>query len=431
MRNQNLSSITLTDDQNDALLEIKKKLFGGTGIATLKGFAGTGKTTLLQKIIDEVEDDLNEIYLLAPTHKAAEVLGRRTNRGVQTVHSAFGLRPEWDGEGGYKFVQTDDEPISFLYKSLLAIDEASMVDDNLYNHIITAKNQYNLKVLFCGDPAQLPPVNHDTSPALKHDGFTLKEIVRQEKGNPILETSNEVRKEGFHYSFKQNISSKGDGVYVEEDVEDFFENALDDFDTANYRDTGDFNRVLAYRNDTVNKYNEAFRSALYKWSNVEYLKGEWLVCMEPWTPINSSKDYEPIIQNSEEVVVKKRDIVNEDGWMVWELIVGSYPNSKDERRIKVLHSSEQGRFERKLQALKSEALEKEYLWPEYYELKEKFAKVDYCFAMTTHKAQGSTFNCVYVDLRDLRTCYKTEERDSLVYVASTRPSHRLTVLNSK
>ena len=428
MRSKKFKSIELTDDQKQAIEEIKMNLFGGDGIATLKGFAGAGKTTVIQKIIDEIESDLNEIYLLAPTHKAAEVLGRRTKKSVTTVHSAFGLRPEWDGEGGYKFVKTCDEPTNFIYKSLLAIDEASMIDDRLYNYIINAKNQYNLKVLFCGDPAQLPPVNHEMSPALKHDGFTLNEIVRQEEGNPILATSQEVRKNGLRHKFKEKVTSDGNGVYVLNDVGEFFESALDDFDTPRYRDTGDFNRVLVYRNDTVDEYNQTFRSALYNDANIEYLEGEWLVCREPWTPISSGKEYEPIIQNSEEIVIKDRDIIIQDGWIAWELIVGSYPGSKDERRIKILHESEQNRYERKLEKLKEKALEDEYRWPEYYDLKEKFANVDYNYAQTTHTAQGSTFNRVYVDTRDLKACYRKEERNSLAYVACSRPSHRLNIL---
>lgn len=430
MRNQVKSGIQLTEDQKEAVSSIKDELFNGSGIATLKGFAGTGKTTLLKFIVDEVEDLINEIYLMAPTHKASEVLERRVNREVQTVHSAFGLRPVWDGDGGYDFKKTGEDPIDFIYKSLIAVDEASMVDEKLYDNLLSVKKQYNLKILFVGDPAQLPPVNHENSPSFSHDGYMLTDIIRQADENPILEASMGVREHGSNWDFKPQTSSSGEGVYILDGIEDFFHKSIKNFNSQKYRDTGDYARVLAYKNETVNKYNNLFRDELYSESNQQFVEGEWLIAMEPWTPINSKQDYNPIIQNSEEVVVENRDIVKVDGWFAWELIISSSPSSRDKRRIKVLHEAEKKRYNRKLKKLKEKAKEKSYIWSEYYDLKEKFAKVDYNFALTTHKAQGSTFNRVFMDLCDLKSCYDYDERDSLIYVATTRPSSRLYVLKS-
>lgn len=426
MRNQVKRGIVLTDDQSKALQNIKRELLGD-GIATLKGYAGTGKTTLLQEIVSEMEPDVNEIYLMAPTHKAAEVLRRKTHREVSTVHSAFGLRPQWDGDGGYKFVKTNEEPIKFVYRSLVAVDEASMIDDYLYDLLIQAKKQYGLKILFVGDPAQLPPVNNKPSPALDHDGYMLTEIVRQEKDNPILQASMHVRDE-MNPQFEHKVNSAGEGILVEDGIADFIESAIESFQSDEYKKTGDFARVLAYRNDTVDRYNDIIRSAIYGDKVPQFVEGEWLVAMEPWTPVSSGKANGFVIQNSEEVIVQDRDIVRIDGWFAWQLKVASDPPSAEKRKIHVLHKREQERFEKKLKSLKRQAKKAKHIWPEFYQLKEKFATVNYSFAMTTHKAQGSTFEHVYMDLEDLLSCRKNEERRSLVYVATTRPSKKLHVL---
>jgi len=423
-----MNGIDLTNDQKEAKNEIYNELFNGSGVATLKGFAGAGKTTLLQYIIDSVEPDVNHIHLLAPTHKAAEVLRSKTQRSVHTIHSAFGLRPVPDGEGGYDFVNTGEgQGINFFFNSFLGIDEASMIPSRLYELIMEEKKSKSLKVLFCGDPAQLPPVNDNPSPSLDHNGYMLEEIVRQEKDNPIIETSMKVRNGVFDFEDKVNPQT-GEGIFTIDSRSELLEKSLEYFTESDYDENSNYARVLAYKNATVNRYNQVIRSFKYGSNVPQFVEGEWIIANEPWTPLGTDS-YNPIIQNNEEVVINDRNIIRIDGWFVWELFVSSSPNSEDQRRVLVLHESEKKRYEKELNKLKEEAKNEEYRWTEYYDLKEKFLDVDYTFSQTVHKAQGSTFNNVFIDFNELLTCRDIKERNSLIYVAVTRPSKKMFILN--
>ena len=183
-------------------------------------------------------------------------------------------------------------------------------------------------------------------------------------------------------------------------------------------------RVLAYRNIVVDSYNNIIRNHLYGKELPRFVVGEWLMAKETWS-VNKM----PILMNSEEVRVTKAEetsILTRDGsWQTWKLRVENEKSIKD---IIVLHETEFNRYEKTVRALKKQALEGDkYCWAKYYALIEGFAKVDYAYAMTVHKSQGSTFKEVFVDHRDLCLC-KLKERQKLIYVAVTRPSERLSLL---
>jgi len=110
-------------------------------------------------------------------------------------------------------------------------------------------------------------------------------------------------------------------------------------------------------------------------------------------------------------------------WKVWKLKVRS-PHAAFTRTLLVLHEDERERFENDLERTRMEAKENGARWTAFYELRERFARVDYAYATTVHKAQGSTFDTVFVDHRDLQAC-RGPERQALLYVAVTRPSRRL------
>jgi len=424
MRN-NPERISLTDEQLNAEDAVTDIILDG-GVASLTGYAGTGKTHLLRHIVDKYGPEFNDTYMMAPTHKAAEVLGRRTGYEVQTIHSAFGMRPKPDGKGGYKFVPTGDGPKKFVWGSLLAIDEGSMIPNKLYTMIMESADAHNLSVVISGDLAQLPPVNEDPSPALDHDGYKLEEIVRQEKGNPIIETSMMVR-EDENYDFETRVNDDK-GVFVVDDRMDLVERAFQSFDTDIYAKRGDHARVLAYRNDVVETYNDVFRSMLYGDTDEQYVNGEWLVATEPWFGTND--EYRsPIIQNSEEFIVEGKIPSSLYGFDTWELEISSGPDSDDYRHIEVLNRDEMGRYQRKLDELAEAAKDDGRKWRDYYNYKESFAHVDYSYAMTTHRAQGSTFTETFVDMEDVHTCPNPHEIQRLKYVAVTRASDKLTIFD--
>lgn len=395
-------------------------------VATLSGYAGVGKTVLLRHLVRELGPEFSETVLMAPTHKAAEVLGRKTNMEVSTVHSVLGLRPEKDGEGGYNFVQNYEGMRNFTWNSLLAVDEASMIPQELYDILMDVQQQFNLSIIFCGDPAQLPPVNENPSPALEHDGYKLEKIVRQEKDNPIIQTSMDVREsdEPKHFRFETKLNGE-QGVEVVDDREELIMKAYEAFDTEEYRKQGDHARILAYRNDVVETYNSICRDLLYGDSGEQFIEGEWLVATDPWYGSQGQREA-PVIQNSEEFVVKGKEPSNLYEFDTWVLEIAPDPESDMIRHIEVLNRDEIGRYEARLEELAEQA-KSNGNWDKYYDYKEHFAHVDYSYAMTTHKAQGSTFTRTFVDVDDINTCPTYSEIARLKYVAVTRASERLVV----
>lgn len=429
MRNQPARH-TLTSEQQAAFDEIKKIIDTGKPVAaTLSGYAGAGKTVTLRHLVRRLGPTFSQTVLMAPTHKAAEVLGRKTDMVVSTVHSVLGLRPVPDKKGGYNFIQSNEGMKSFAHNSLLAVDEASMVPQELYDKLMEVQQQFNLSIIFCGDPAQLPPVNENPSPALEHDGYKLETIVRQEKDNPIIQTSMEVREseDAKSYDFTTNINGEK-GVEVVSNKKDFVYRALQSFDTDEYRKQGDHARILAYRNEEVEKYNKLCRSMLYGDTGEQFIEGEWLVATDPWYGSKGKKD-RPVVQNSEEFVVEGKEASRLYEFDTWNLEISPSPKSSEIRHIEVLNRNELDRYETRMNEL-AEKAKKTDDWGKYYAYKEHFAHVDYSYSTTVHRSQGSTFEKTFVDIEDINACPNPSEIQRLKYVAVTRASKRLVVFDS-
>ena len=167
-------------------------------VFVLCGYAGTGKTFLVDYVVRSLGLIPGEsVAFVAPTGKAASVL-IQNGSPASTVHSLIYTREE-DIE-----VNEDGEVISerflrFVLKEklpsdlrLIVVDETSMVSDDILKDLLS----FGIKCLFCGDPAQLPPVG-GTNNLLTMPAITLTQIVRQAEGNPIVQMAQTVRQGGF------------------------------------------------------------------------------------------------------------------------------------------------------------------------------------------------------------------------------------------
>ncbi len=413
----------LTEHQQAAFDAVYERLAAGERFTSLRGYAGTGKTFLVGRLIERLAAEDCAVTACAPTHKAAQVLRTQMSAHAvpaQTLHAFLGLRLVPDQDGGYTLAPEGD--LSAYPAGVVVVDEASMVGAAEWAHIQQAPR--HLQWLFVGDPAQLPPVNEPASPAFDVPGPLLKEIHRQGEGNPILQLAERVRrrKAGALRSRFEN----GEGVAVTDNAEGFEESALRVFQSKAFEKDATAARVLAYRNKTVRRYNRSIRAALYGEDAPRFEKGEWLVARETW-----AQNGIPYIKNSEEVRVQSAYVEQYEAedlstWKVWRLRVRGVYDAWA-RVIYVLHEDEQARFDEELARRRQAALDEPSAWKKYYDLKERFAQVDYAYASTVHKAQGSTFDTVFVDHRDLRVC-RGPERSALLYVAVTRPARRLALL---
>lgn len=229
--------ITLTESQQRVLDKLKAFMASNNRVFILKGYAGTGKTTLMRFFIRHLTETNRSFVLLAPTGRAAKVLSdvalddRFEGQGVRQGKTIHGLIYSYKGfnrevseeefsNGNAKGQlslcfepvksQFDDESESRLY----IVDEASMISDEavknatqavfgsgkLLSELLDFDSRPTSKFLFVGDPCQLPPVGSDVSPALDEFYFvpqaqsaTLTEIMRQTDGNDLIRVSKQIR----------------------------------------------------------------------------------------------------------------------------------------------------------------------------------------------------------------------------------------------
>ena len=185
----------LTPDQEEAAALIKEWFFHlDNQIFVLCGYAGTGKTFLVDYVVRDLGLKAGEsAAFVAPTGKAASVL-IRAGTPAGTVHSLIYTREE-DIEVDENGEVISERFLRFVRKEkidskirLIVVDETSMVSDEVLRDLLS----FGVKCLFCGDPAQLPPVG-GTNTLLCLPCVTLTQIVRQEESNPIVRLAERAR----------------------------------------------------------------------------------------------------------------------------------------------------------------------------------------------------------------------------------------------
>jgi exodeoxyribonuclease-5 len=196
--------IILNDDQKEAEKRISEWFFKSTRqVFVLTGYAGTGKTSLLKHTVNNALNlvDGESAAFVTPTGKAATVLIKK-GIAASTVHRLIYQSIVDEQEIIINGKKVKVEKLSFRRREtidkaikLIVLDEASMVSDEVLFDILN----FGVKVLLCGDNAQLPPVEGFNT-YLKIPDYTLTKIVRQQQGNPIIHLS-ELAREGKHIPY--------------------------------------------------------------------------------------------------------------------------------------------------------------------------------------------------------------------------------------
>lgn len=436
-------------------------------IATLYGAAGTGKTYVLKYFIDNICKV--SVCPTAPTHKAVRVIEQMVNRKAKTFHSLHGLRPNVElANFDIANPQFDAlaEPKIKDYK-LIIVDECSQINSSLQRLNEQRAKMYNCKILYVGDSLQLPPVKENISGVfLIDDKIELHNIVRQEKGNPILELAGLLRYDilnntnnGISYLLKNpvSINSKNCGYSILNTTQ-FAKKVIEEFKLSN--GNPDYARYLAWTNSSINSWNQYVRSNVMGYNSIEIIGMNDIL-----TGYNTVLDEfsDPIIINSEDYIVDnvvRR--ITDDGFEVFVTRLRSYTDLKLFTNVLIVnHNSNLFKnFVNKLNEYHKSALYAKYntrkqLWREYYNYKNKyllltdielpisgFVKKDlyYGYGFTIHKSQGSTYNKVFVNLLNIAFFNGNKNypinnskymptagdlKNRLLYVALTRASDKV------
>lgn len=223
----------LTAQQKTITAQLTRFFDGPDRCFVLKGYAGTGKTFLIGQLAKALASKKKEVWLLAPTGRAARVLSRKTGFPASTIHRAIYNLKELvehdDKKAAFKFYFRVKDVATDNLDMVVFVDEASMVSDqyseseflrfgsgrllaDLLSFMRMGDQSQKTKLVMVGDPAQLPPVNSPASPALdpaylaEVHGVTaneaeLTEVVRQAAESAILAEATAIRKtlaSGFH-----------------------------------------------------------------------------------------------------------------------------------------------------------------------------------------------------------------------------------------
>lgn len=309
-----------------------------------------------------------------------------------------------------------------------------MVGEDLFQYVENEVNAGRVKaVLMVGDKYQLPVVNDRMMELDDTHRYELTEVVRQAKGNPLIKLSMDLRKciEMQRYPKISAILDRHPDVPMAKSVQDFFKAYAADDTDINFRVIG------SYTNEMVNNYNRTVRQALLP--NDPYLKaGDTVVLQAP--------NVEKIDKNNVKMLHSNGQRVELFGVIkTTKKIKGTeihYYKCADEqsKQLDIIAPESEQDFYQVLEKISGNAKQakgefRKELWQEYFQLKEEFTEVKYIYSATVHKLQGSSFQSVYGDIRDIQSMQgkdaKTDDQlFRLLYVLVTRSSDKLMLLRN-
>ena len=468
-----VSTLGFTKDQLSAYLGlldfINEEYSENDFKRALIGPAGTGKTYLIKALIRNCRLSFSVIGLSAPTHKACRVLGEAigiSNVKINTLQSDLGLRLNFNVEN-FNIANPPFDPrgrIKIGDYRLYIVDESSMINRDLCLFLEKVCKSHKCKIIYIGDASQLAPVNEKYSAALRGvKSYVLNEIVRQEDDNPVRYLLDLLRYDIENKTFNfLNYITKVPERFDDDNTKGYKVCTQQEFNTLVYNNFNDveleknvdFAKIVAYTNMCVSTWNKFVRNAIIKDADRSVITKNDLI-LSYTTIVNAFND--AIIKNSEEYIL--HDVVNYvhpryelKGFMIkFTAIHGGRTTSP----LFVLDHTDMFSVNKYMQlsqnfiaAAKSASSKlKAQRWKDYYEFKESCLlltnivnrqgqllysrDLDYGFAMTSHKSQGSTFDTVFVDVNDIvfdkrgEIYANVEEINRRLYVACSRCRNKL------
>jgi len=418
------------DEQQAAIEKILEWYKAGKGqYFGLFGYAGTGKSSLLQEVCHRLNRHRDDTVMMAPTHKALGVLANMSHShggskrySYATLHSALQLRPK-KIEGKQVFVRDRPDKWAPIQDYTMAVlDECSMVDSELWGFLeaevrVSSNSLFNqgMRVVVMGDHLQLPPVSEPNkrSPSFDvEDQVTLNEVMRF--AGVVGECVDTVR-ENIHSPAPllppDASDSMGEIVNMRDRdmwMDDIIEHAKAGVDL----------KALAWTNRSVDRINKKVREAIFGRDVDPYIVGERLVAVEAYVVRDNV-----ILQTEDDVEILEAEETTWGDFDCWKLRVRNLQtNTVLSAPIYILGSRDRVKLGKRLSRLA-----KEKKWGEFWPLKERFAILRPPYATTVHKSQGSTYERVYVLQSDVMSAARRDPflRNRLMYVAYSRTSHGL------
>ncbi|MCZ4694759.1 DUF2075 domain-containing protein [Ancylomarina euxinus] len=449
-----------TADQEFAVTELSDYLTSSKNdrIFLLKGYAGTGKTTLVSALVSSLSEMEIKTVLLAPTGRAAKVLSHYCKQSAHTIHKKiYRQKSLTDGFGVFDLDRNLSRDTIFL------VDEASMISnysneasafgsgcllDDLVDYVSAG---VNCRLILIGDVAQLPPIGIDVSPALDPKelescyNLTVKEViltqvVRQAEESGILKNATELRR----------MLDEGDSGYPQLETERFPDivritggELIEEISSAHDKYGLEETMVLCRSNKRANQYNQGIRnSILYR--EDEITVGDYLMVVKNnyfWTADVKEIDF---IANGDIVEITRIGKHVEIYGLRYVEVSLRFPDYKDLELDTMIM----------LDTLNIEAASLGYeenkklfftISEDYADIpskKKRYEKVrdnkffnalqvKFAYAITCHKAQGGQWSAVFVDQGFINEDMLNREFYRWLYTALTRATEKLYLVNFK
>ena len=423
----------------------------------LRGYAGTGKTSLVKTLVRTLPSISMRFVLMAPTGRAAKVLSNYTGQNTSTIHRRIYQTKSFP-DGSFRMVRAENKYVNTLF----IVDEASMIGeqrefggssllDDLLSYVFSGEN---CRLLLIGDTAQLPPVESQESPALDCEylkaqfpitaaTFELTEVKRQALESGILYNATDIRQllsqNLYEYSLPIfHLEGFNDIQKIEpETFEELLHNAF-----ANTSDNEAV--VICKSNKRANMFNQAIRGRILNIDG-EIATGDKLMVVKNnyyWTEGNEAMSF---IANGDMAEIRKIKHFEELYGFHFadvELSFTDYPDAPNvEAKILLdtLNSNSPSLTEEENKRLFS-AIEEDYMdipnrRERYKEMKKSpwfnALQVKFAYALTCHKTQGGQWNSVFIDssLNQKETLEVEDLR--WLYTALTRAQEKVYFVNFK
>ncbi|HQX02864.1 MAG TPA: AAA family ATPase [Flavobacterium sp.] len=425
----------------------------------LKGYAGTGKTTLISTLVSNLVSVKKKYVLLAPTGRAAKVIANYSGKPAFTIHKKIYF-PKKNSSGGVSFTRQ----VNKHKNTIFIVDESSMISDvntdsksadsnslldDLMNYVYSGEN---CKMILLGDTAQLPPINLEVSPALNIETLLayynkdvahieLDEVMRQEENSGILYNATvlrEVLKEHFIDSFRFDVKGYKDIIRLTDGYD-----IQDAINTSYSKDGMEETAFIVRTNKRANQYNQQIRNAiLFRESDLS--AGDYMMVVKNNYFWLKETDEAGFIANGDivevleiykiqelygfkfaKVKIRMVDYPNQKPFetiLLLDTITSESPSLTYEEANRLYHEvlkdyENEGASYKKVQKVK----ENEYF---------NALQVKFSYAITCHKSQGGQWNTVFVEQPYLPNGM---DRDYIrwLYTAVTRAKEKLYLIGFK
>jgi len=446
------------DDQNHLFLQLESFLRARDSkeILLVKGYAGTGKTSVLAAFVKTLKHYKIQVKLMAPTGRAAKVLSNMAKEPASTIHKGiYWRKSKTDFSSPFTLRPNLSKNTVFI------VDEASMIGeggidqktgldtkDILSDLIEFVYQGKGCQLIMIGDTGQLPPVGSDESPALNDEHlkyfypwFTIRtvqlsEVHRQALNSSILLNATKLRstKQRGHFKFdlgENNDLQRISGMELQDELEKAY-------DEVGKEET----LVITRSNKQANLYNQQIRGRIL-WYEEKLCSGDELMVVKNnyyWQNENKGIDF---IANGELIKVERvRSTEELYGFEFCKLLI-SFPDHPEYGDVEVIiHTetlnSESANLDRNRMKELFYAVEEDY--KHIRSKKERYEKilsdpyfnalqVKYAYAVTCHKAQGGQWERVFIDQGFVPEDESPLSQNRWLYTALTRAKSRTYLVN--